>query len=149
MQHLLFGLIFSCFLCACNESSVKISTDTGKNERVIRKYFDHFNKHEWPELAAMYSDSADFKDPSLGVGKVKQSKKQIIDKYSVLTGIFPDLKDEIISIYPSADDFLIVEFISRGTAPDKTKFELPICTIFKLKDGLITEDFTYYDNSEE
>ncbi|WP_198412578.1 nuclear transport factor 2 family protein [Kaistella antarctica] len=52
----------------------------------------------------------------------------------------------MIQIYPSGNQHIIVEFISRGTAPDNTKFELPICTIFTIENGLITKDFTYYDN---
>ncbi|WP_262892331.1 hypothetical protein ACN9ML_07985 [Dyadobacter endophyticus] len=44
---------------------------------------------------------------------------------------------------------MIVEFISTGTAPDKSKFTLPICTIFTIENGNITQDFTYYDNFSE
>ena len=97
----------------------------------------------------MYVPVSDFKDPSLGQGIVKQSRNQILEKYSALNELFPDLKDEIISIYPSGDKNVIVEFISSGTAPDGSKFQLPICTIFTIENGKITKDFTYYDNFEE
>lgn len=49
-------------------------------------------------------------------------------------------------MYPSGENHIIVEFVSSGTAPDNSKFELPICTIFTIENGLITKDFTYYDN---
>ena len=62
--------------------------------------------------------------------------------------MFPDIKDRIVNIYPSGDKHVVVEFISTGTAPDGTKFELPICTIFTIENGKITKDFTYFDNSE-
>ena len=63
--------------------------------------------------------------------------------------IFPDLHDKVIQIYPSGENHIIVEFVSTGTAPDNSKFELPICTIFTIENGLITKDFTYFDNFEE
>ena len=80
---------------------------------------------------------------------VTQSRAGIVAKYSELNGIFADLHDEVISIYPSGDEHVIVEFISTGTAPDSSTFEIAICTIFTFEDGLIAKDFTYYDNFEE
>jgi ketosteroid isomerase-like protein len=99
-------------------------------------------------MANMYAETADFKDPALGKGIIKQTREQIIKKYGELSQLFPDLKDEVVSIYPSGNKHVIVEFISRGTAPDSSKFELPICTVFTIENGLITKDFTYYDNFE-
>jgi ketosteroid isomerase-like protein len=97
----------------------------------------------------MYTETADFKDPSLGKGIVKQTRKQTESKYAELNKIFPDLHDKIIQIYPSGENHIIVEFVSTGTAPDNSKFELPICTVFTIENGLITKDFTYFDNFEE
>lgn len=119
------------------------------NEKLVKKYFDHFNKHEWTEMANMYSETAEFKDPSLGQGVVKQTRQQIIDKYSEMTKIFPDLHDQVVQTYPSGDKHVIVEFISTGTTLDNSKFELPICTIFTIENGIITKDFSYFDNFGE
>jgi len=63
--------------------------------------------------------------------------------------MFPDVKDEIANLYPSGDKNIIVEFVSRGTAPDNSKFDLPICTIFTIENGMITKDFTYCDNFDD
>ncbi len=123
--------------------------ETINNEQVINQYFDLFNKHDWKKMADMYVENAQFKDPSLGVGIVKQTKQQIIDKYSELNAVFPDLHDKIIQMYPSGNNHIIVEFISSGTAPDNSTFELSICTIFTIENGLITKDFTYFDNFDE
>ena len=97
----------------------------------------------------MYSEISEFKDPSLGKEIVKQTRQQIIDKYSELTQIFPDLHDRVIQTYPSGDKHIIVEFISTGTAPDNSKFELPVCTILTIENGVITKDFSYFDNFDE
>jgi len=120
-----------------------------ENEKIVRQYFEYFNNHEWARMANMYAETADFKDPSLGPGIVKQTREQIIEKYAQLNEIFPDLHDNVLQTYVSGDQHIIVEFVSTGTAPDGSKFELPICTIFTIENGMITKDFTYYDNFDE
>ena len=119
------------------------------NEKLVATYFEHFNNHDFVKMANMYAEITDFKDPSLGQGIVKQTRQQTIDKYTELAKIFPDLHDQIIQTYPSGDKNIIVEFVSSGTGPDKVKFELAICTILTIEDGLITKDFTYFDNFDE
>lgn len=134
-------------LMACNTPTTPISKEKNTpNEAIAKLLYTHFNNHDWQKMAALYADSAEFKDPSLGKGIVKQTHEQIAKKYAELNQIFPDIHDEIKNIYISGDKNVIVEFVSTGTAPDKTKMELPICTIFTIENGLITKDFTYYDN---
>lgn len=146
----LASIFFTClFLYSCTDkkqTDANTTNSPNKHEILIKEYFEHFNKHDWAKMAAMYAATADFKDPSLGKGIVKQSHEQTIKKYSELQQMFPDVKDSIVNIYPSGPKNIVVEFVSTGTAPDKSKFELPICTIFTIENGLITKDFTYYDN---
>jgi len=123
--------------------------ESTEQEQLVKQYFDHFNHHDWTKMANMYTETADFKDPSLGLAIVKQTRAQVIKKYSELHQTFPDLHDQVIKTYPSGENNIIVEFVSTGTAPDNSKFELPICTIFTIENGLITKDFTYYDNFQE
>jgi predicted SnoaL-like aldol condensation-catalyzing enzyme len=144
MKNILFILTLLFLLNACD-----IKPKESPNEKLIKQYFEYFNKHNWNKLASMYADTTDFKDPTLGLGIVKQSRKQTIEKYTELSKIFPNLKDEIITMYPSGDNHIIVEFTSSGKAADNTLFELPICTIFTIENGLITKDFTYFDNFDE
>jgi ketosteroid isomerase-like protein len=146
MKSIAIILSTALFLCACNNQKNSDSTD---NEKLVKQYFEYFNQHEWTKMANMYAEKADFKDPSLGQGIVKQTRQQIVDKYAELNKIFPNLHDQVIQTYPSGDKHIIVEFVSTGTAPDGTKFELPICTIFTIENGLITKDFTYFDNFNE
>jgi ketosteroid isomerase-like protein len=77
-----------------------------------------------------------------------KSRAQIVKEYSELQSMFPDVQDSVVAVYPSGKNKVIVEFVSKGTNPDKTKFELPICTIFTIENGKITKDYTYYDNSQ-
>ncbi len=117
-----------------------------KVEAFIQTYFDHFNAHDWESMAALYSQEALFKSPALGVGTHARSRQDIIQEYTELSQMIPDVRDSVINVHQAGSQHIVVEFISTGTDPSGEKFVLPICTIFKIEDGLITEDFTYYDN---
>lgn len=145
----IFPLLCLLLLLSCTNHSKIAETKATENEKLVATYFEHFNNHKWKEMAEMYTESAEFKDPSFGNGIVKQTREQTINKYSELNKTFNDLKDKVISVYPSGENHVVVEFISTGTAPDNSKFELPICTIFTIENGKITKDFTYYDNFEQ
>ena len=144
----LFIILTITFLTSCTEDN-DFSKQQEQNQKIVEQYFEHFNNHEWQKMAEMYFETAEFKDPSLGEGIVKISRPEMIEKYSELNQIFPDLKDKVVQIYPSGEKNIIVEFVSSGTAPDDSKFELPICTIFTIDNGKITKDFSYFDNFEE
>jgi ketosteroid isomerase-like protein len=119
-----------------------------QNLTLIQTYFQHFNNHDWQKMAEMYVEIPQMKDPAYGQEVVEMSQADIVAKYSELHEMFPDIQDHVTATYPSGDN-VIVEFISAGTAPDGMPFELHICTIFEIKDGKITKDFTYYDNFGE
>jgi predicted SnoaL-like aldol condensation-catalyzing enzyme len=144
MKNALIILIILCALNACNSKQ-----GDSANEKLVKQYFEYFNNHDWNKMASMYADTTYFKDPTLGSEIVKQTRKQTIEKYTELSKIFPNLKDEIIAMYPSGEKHIVVEFKSSGKAADNTAFELPICTIFTIENGLITKDFTYFDNFDE
>ena len=145
MKKLLPIFFLSFALICCNNPKQKVMLLT-QNEKLVKQYFEHFNNHDFVKMANLYVDNAQFKDPSLGQGIVKQTRNQTIQKYTELHKMFPNLHDQVIQLYPSGDKHIIVEFISSGTGADKVKFELPICTIFTIENGVITKDFTYYDN---
>ena len=142
-------LVILLLFFGCNNKKNDMMDKQKQNEKFVKTYFENFNNHDWEKMANMYVENAHFKDPTLGKTIVKQTRNQIIDKYSELNKIFPDLNDKVINIYTSKENVVVVEFISSGTAPDNSKFELPICTIFTLKNGLIVKDFTYFDNFKE
>jgi steroid delta-isomerase-like uncharacterized protein len=158
MQKVSLAFLATLFLASCNaplanpvpeRQDMQSQEATQQNEALVRKYYELFNAHRWEDMAALYAPSAQFKDPSLGQGIVPQTREQIAKKYSELAGTFPDIKDTVVATYPSGSKHIIVEFVSSGTAPDGSRFELPIATIFTIENGLITQDFTYYDNFGE
>ncbi len=147
--QILFILLISFSCNNQNQSKMTMQTNQTNNEKLVKQYFEYFNAHNWQKMSEMYAEITQFKDPSLGQGIVPQTRKQTFDKYTELNKVFADLKDEVITVYPSGERHIIVEFVSSGTAPDGSKFTLPICAILTIENGLITKDFTYFDNFEE
>jgi hypothetical protein len=151
MKYLAIFCIVFFFGISCNYETEKTTTTTkidSTNIIVANKLFEKFNAHDWAGMSALYTDTAEFKDPSLGTTIVKQTRQQTIAKYTQLSEVMKDIKDSVIAIYSAGNKTAIIEFISKGTAPDGSKFELPICSILTLNNnGLIEKDFTYYDNS--
>lgn len=140
-----FGIAcFLSILLACNSSTEQKSNNS--NVSIVKEMYNQFNNHDWDAMAKLYADSAEFKDPSFGIESVNQNRTQIAEKYKALNEYFPDIKDSILNIYESSANVVVVEFISTGTAVDGNKLKLPICTIFTIENGLITKDYTYYDN---
>ena len=96
LLHLIF-LTFTTIFCNDQKQKNRSMTD---NEKLVKQYFEHFNKHDFVIMANMYAETTDFKDPSLGQGIVKQTRQQTIEKYTELPNIFPDLQDQVIQTYP-------------------------------------------------
>lgn len=143
-----------CIVSACQQTpsaplaspTPEIAPSTTHSEQVVRQLFEHFNKHQWEAMAALYADTATFRDPSLGIDLVQQTRQETITKYRELEKMVPDVKDELTAVHACGDQFVTVEFLSTGTGPDGKPFRLPICAVLKVENGKITQDFTYYDN---
>lgn len=137
---LLLSLFFIALTCK------KAPNQSSENQAIVKKLYEHFNKHEWQKMANLYGEVTDFKDPSFGTEITKQTRQQTVQKYSEMEKMFPDIKDEVVQIYDSGNNVVVVEFVSTGTAPDGSKFKMPICSIYTIENGKIAKDFTYYDN---
>ena len=150
MRNLLFlSLVSFVFSCKQNEEKVIISeSNSANNEKIARELFVHFNNHDWQKMADLYIENAEFKEPASGMVAQKKSKTQIVKEYNALQQQFGEVKDSVVAVYPSGDKNVIVEFVASGTLPDKTRFQLPICTIFTIENGKIIKDYTYFDNSK-
>ena len=152
MKRNLYFLLFL-FLLSCqtqNEEKKEVITDNtpNPNEQIVKSFFEAFNQHDWAKMAAMYADTASFRDPSFGTDIVKQTHVETVKKYSELQKVFPNVKDSVTAVYPSGKNHIVVEFVSTGASADgKMSFNLPICTVFTIENGKIKSDFTYYDNN--
>jgi ketosteroid isomerase-like protein len=115
------------------------------NLAAAKKLYEHFNTHDWKKMADLYVDNAEFLDPSIGKSYVKQSQLQIVEKYTGMEQMFPDVQDGIKEMY-AVDDKVVIQFIATGNSGDSIKLALPICSILTFKGGKIVRDATYYDN---
>jgi ketosteroid isomerase-like protein len=148
MKQILFICLIISLSITCSEKKPQVIEDkTAQNAILIDQLYTHFNNHDWAKMASLYSDTAEMKDPAFGTKMVKMSRADIVKKYQELNAMIPDVRDDVVKMYHSGNH-VIVEFVSTGTAPDKSKFELPICSIYTLENGKIAKDFTYYDNFE-
>jgi len=116
-----------------------------KNIELVRSVFRNFNEHKWRQMADLYANPAEFKDPTFGFDIVIQSQEQIIHKYEQMEKMSFDIQDTIVELYATEDKHIIVEFVSSGSNSDGSKWQLPLVTIFTIENNLITKEFTYYD----
>jgi ketosteroid isomerase-like protein len=131
-------------ITACTSS---ISDQEQRNIAHVRSMFDAFNRHDWKAMSEHYADNALFLDPALSMEYIRQSRTETADKYAVMQTMFPDIKDEVITIF-AKEDKVAIEFISTGSSGDSITFKLPISCILTLKENLIIRDATYYNNCE-
>ena len=131
---------------SCTPKKENKTSNTKTNVELVQAVFEHFNQHDWEGMARLYIEDAEFKDPEYGMEKITKTRADIVGHYTALSQMFPDIKDEVVAIYASGENHVIVEFVSSGTAPDGTTFSLPICSIFTVENGVITKDYNYYDN---
>ena len=143
MTTLLLAAVLS---LSCTQKTETKKNTAAANVQLVESVFEHFNQHDWEGMAQLYMENAEFKDPEYGMEKVTKSRASIVTHYTGLNEMFPDIKDDVIAIYPSGDKHVIVEFVSSGTAPDGTEFKLPISSILTIEEGVIVKDYNYYDN---
>lgn len=142
MRLLLLLVVWAITACTSSTSNEEV-----RNIAHVRSMFDAFNRHDWKAMSEHYADSALFLDPALGLEYVNQSRNETADKYAAMEVIFPDIKDEVITIFGKGDK-VAIEFISSGASGDSIKFKLPISCVLTLDKNLIVRDATYYNNCE-
>ncbi len=142
-----FYLLLLCFFMACtNANNGQNKAIENVNMTIVKQSFEYFNKYDWAKMATLYMDNAELWEPSMGQGVNKHTHAQIIQKFTELHKMVPDVHNEIGQMYPSSDKHVIVEYTSTGTGPDGKKFTLPMCSVYTFDNGKITRDMTYYDN---
>jgi ketosteroid isomerase-like protein len=141
MKQAIAGCLLALSLHACSDKPRRPD-----NEALVRRCFALFNQHDWEGMAALYADTAVFKDPSLGPGLQRQTRAQTVAKYRNLQKELPDVHDSLVQLYTAGPQHVVAEFVSTGTLPDGSRLQLPICTVFTIQNGQIVADHTYYDN---
>ncbi|MBS1553448.1 MAG: nuclear transport factor 2 family protein [Bacteroidetes bacterium] len=141
MKKLFFPVLCAVFT-ACNTP-----TPESQNEILVRQMFEAFNRHDWKAMIDFYADTAEFLDPGYGTEYVRKARSETATKYTEMQNMFPDLHDEVVTLFSNGDK-VVVEFISSGSASGK-KFKLPISTVLTIVNGKIVRDATYYNNCND
>jgi limonene-1,2-epoxide hydrolase len=119
---------------------ILLFTFTDDPATVAKKVFEAFNAHDWTKMESLYADNVEMIDPSFE--GIKTGKKGMTDFYRSV----PDIHDEV-KLISASGNVVVVEFVSTGTIGGN-KFTLPICTVFKIENGKVISDHTYYDNKQ-
>ena len=107
---------------------------------VVEELFRAFNRHDVSALQALYAPdarltSSDFCKARTGA--------DVTRTYEALFRVFPDIRDEVISIVVDGDQAAVRFRISSVTEGNEIHFEL--MTFFRFRDGRIVEDATIFD----
>lgn len=141
MRAFLILLVWA--VSACTSSSGQEE----KNSQHVQSMFEAFNRHDWKAMSEHYEDSALFLDPSFGIDYVRQSRNEMITKYTQMEQLFPNIHDKVVTLFAKGDQ-VTVEFVSTGSSGDSLSFTLPISCVLTLRDQLIVKDATYYNNCQ-
>ena len=147
MKLLLF-LLSSFMMASCTVSTQREDKKAEENKNLIKNLFTAFNRHDWKAMSEMYAEDFESLDPSSGKKRLQQQRKYIVETYSGLQQYSPDIRDSVINLF-AEENRVVAEFISTGTTAKGEKWMQPICTVFKIENGLIVSDATYYDRKSD
>lgn len=113
-----------------------LSADDPASRDTALAVFDAFNRRDLAAMEALYArdavlTSSDFCAP--------RGRADIRRTFQVLFDAFPDVRDEIGKVV-AEDGLVAVQFTAKASG-----LELPIVTIFTIRDGLIVRDETVFD----
>jgi len=132
--------------------------DVEENLRLMDEYLETFNAHDWEHLMELFSESAVWyypgsKEPIRGRDAMRESQAGIVKRY-------PDIREEKKRAFGQGD-WVCIEYAITGTnkgplkrpdgktiPPTNKRIRIPFCSVYKFKDGKITECCTYYDRLE-
>ena len=126
--------------CTCSAPALRGQADV---EVTVRQKFAAFNRHDADTIQTIYGPNAVLYSPDYPglTGNVP-----IADTYRQLFAAIPDARDEIQS-FDAIGDEVFVQFTLTGHwegVPGKS-LQVPIMSIYIVKDGHIAHDTTYYD----
>ncbi len=133
-------------LGSCSSTDTTEATTHTHQSDLVEQYIQTFNAHKWSDLAMLYAPSVQVRTSSQGLDPVQVTNVDLVYIYQDLERAFPDIRDSVIAIYHD-DHTAIIELISMGISPMGDTLVLPMCQILEFDDeGLITRDYSYYDD---
>ncbi len=108
--------------------------------QLTKEIFEAFNSHDWEKMVSYYAEKVEYVSPD---GRF-ETKAEVLAYYKGMHQAFPDIHDEIVSLYPSGNS-VVVEFIATATTPDGGRMHLPILGVLTFENGKVVRDVTYFD----
>lgn len=126
--------------CVCSAPASRRQTEA---EMTVRQKFAAFNRHDADTIQSIYGGNAVLHSPDYPglTGNVA-----IAGTYRQLFAAIPDAKDEIQS-FDTIGDKVYVQFTLTGhwQGEPGRGLQVPIVSIYTVKDDHIANDTTYYD----
>lgn len=111
---------------------------------LVHMMFEAFNAHDAERVAALYAPDAIVYAPDQCQPTVGREAIQL--SYQALFTEVGDVQDRLINTVVEEEQ-VAVRFIATSQRPGAS-FELPIASFMTIKNGLITEEWVYFDNDE-
>ena len=117
---------------------------------VFNKMLDAMNRHDLDACVACYSDDAELQDARFP--EPARGKDTVREGFSYWFGAFPDVEVSVKNLFIDPPQ-LAVEWVFEathkgeylGVAPSNKRVRVLTAAHFKIKDGLVTRDFSLFD----
>ena len=107
-----------------------------------RNYFRMIERADYDSLKTMFADNAIFKFTAV----MLNGRKEIIDGYRGFLGSIEGYRVDILHIWRTGENVIIVESVASGKNIDvPSGFKVPMVSIFELENGKIKEQRDYFD----
>lgn len=129
-----------------------------KNLRVGRATTEAFNLRDWGRYLALFAESILRYAP--GQAEPMRGLRGLREELEAWVATFPDIRAETVRIF-GQDDWVCEEAVATGThrgsfhgprgeiVPATGKrVKLRFCHVYKVENGLVTEDHVYFDQLE-
>jgi ketosteroid isomerase-like protein len=154
-RSFLTGLVTLAAMPATQRAQAR-AEEPSTNEALIRELYKiaEGKRLDADRFASLFADDGYFLDMSSGQ---RWTGRDVHDPVNGLIRAYPDLHRQLLKIYRSGDDVVVVELRLQGThkgdlplpggvlrATNK-KFDVPCCDVWQIKDGKV-KSFHCYNN---
>jgi ketosteroid isomerase-like protein len=125
------------------------------NIRIVREYFDAFNKGDADKVLSYFDNNAESTDMATGIKL--HGQQEMRQNFESMKQAISGLNAKLNNIFAS-DEFVCVEYVIGGTfsgpmslptgtfQPTGRKGEVPFCDIYQLRNGKVVTVRTYSDS---
>lgn len=106
---------------------------------VVKAMFEAFNRHDAAAIARLYAPDARLASSDFCAAR---GRDDVARTYAALFAAYPDIRDRI-EVMIVEGDRIAVRFVATSRSGGLT---MPVQAMIRLRDGLIVEDDSVFDN---